>query len=82
MGKILNVLKKFSFGGYRTGLYNNDSLTFVSLLSVILSYLFLLGLMTGIGMYFNEIFIQRELHIDKQESENFEDSKLAKYNLP
>jgi hypothetical protein len=83
MGKSLNYLKRFSFGGYRTGLYNNDEvLTFSSFLSVIISGLFLIGLFAGISIYFNEIFIQRELQIYKQESKNFENSRLARYNLP
>jgi hypothetical protein len=67
MDKIVNTLKKNCFGGYRTGLYNNEALTFGSLISVILSALFILGLLAGIGVYFNEIFIKRELHIDRQE---------------
>ena len=57
MGKILNFLKKYSFGAYKTGLYSNDAITFGSLLSVVLSSLFLLGLFVGFGIYFNEIFI-------------------------
>jgi hypothetical protein len=65
MGKILNLFKKYSFGGYRTGLYNNKAITFGSLLSVILSVLFLFGLLAGIGIYINEIFIERPDHIDK-----------------
>jgi hypothetical protein len=59
MGKILNFLKRYSLGAYKTGLYNKDAITFGSLFSVILSVLFLLGLLTCIGIYFNEIFIQR-----------------------
>ena len=59
MGKVLNFLKKYSFGAYRTGLYTNKAMVFGSLLSVILSTLFLLGLFVGIGIYFNEIFIQQ-----------------------
>jgi hypothetical protein len=83
MGKFLNCLKKFSFGGYRTGLYNNNQvLTFSSLLSVILSMLFLFGLITGFIFYFNEIFIQRDLFMDKKVSRNFLDTELAKYSLP
>jgi hypothetical protein len=81
MGKILNLLKKYSLGSYKTGLYNNNTMTFGSLLSVILSILFLLGLMTGIGIYFNEIFIKRPLHIEKQESIEFKDTKLSRYSL-
>ena len=59
MGKVLNFLKKFSFGAYRTGLYTNETMVFGSVLSVILSALFSLGLFVGVGIYFNEIFIQR-----------------------
>ena len=57
MGKLLNFLKKYSFGVYRTGLYTNEAMVFGSVLSVILSALFLLGLCVAIGIYFNEIFI-------------------------
>lgn len=53
MGKFLNFLKKYSFGAYKTGLYNNKAITYASLLSVILSALFLLGLIAGIGIFFN-----------------------------
>jgi hypothetical protein len=59
MGKILNFLKKYSFGAYRTGLYTNKAMVFASVLSVILSALFLLGLFVGVSIYFNEIFIQQ-----------------------
>jgi hypothetical protein len=59
MGKVLMFLKKYSFGAYRTGLYTNETMVFGSVLSVILSALFLLGLFVGIGIYFYEIFIQR-----------------------
>jgi hypothetical protein len=59
MGKVLNFMKKYSLGAYKTGLYNNGTITFGSLLSVILSVLFILGLSVGIGIYFNEIFIQQ-----------------------
>jgi hypothetical protein len=59
MGKVLNFLKKYSFGAYRTGLYTNKTMVFGSVLSVILSALFLIGLIVGIGIYFNEIFIQQ-----------------------
>jgi hypothetical protein len=59
MGKVLNFLKKFSFGTYRTGLYTNESMVFGSVLSVVLSALFLIGLFVGVVIYFNEIFIQR-----------------------
>jgi hypothetical protein len=59
MGKVLNFLKKYSFGAYRTGLYTNQAMVFGSVLSVILSGLFLLGLSVGVGIYFNEIFIQQ-----------------------
>jgi hypothetical protein len=65
MGKILNLIKKFSIGGYKTGLYNNNSIIFGSLLSVSLSSLFLIGLLAGFGYYFNEIFIERADHIVK-----------------
>ncbi len=68
MGKFLNILKKYSFGGYKTGLYNDDAITFGSVFSVILSALFLLGISIGIGIYFNEIFIEKKFHITKQES--------------
>jgi hypothetical protein len=60
MEKILNYLKKFSFGAYRTGLYKNGEITFSSIFSFIFSVLFLLGLLTGIGIYFNEIFIEKQ----------------------
>jgi hypothetical protein len=63
MGKILDFLKKYSLGGYRTGLYNNEAFTFGSLISVIFSVLFLLGLSAGFIIYFNEIFIQRVEYI-------------------
>jgi hypothetical protein len=53
MGKIFDFLKKYSFGSYRTGLYNNKAITFGSLLSVILSALFILALLAGTGYYFN-----------------------------
>ena len=59
MGKVLNFLKKYSFGVYRTGLYTNEAMVFGSVLSVVLSALFLLGLFAGIAIYFNEIFIHR-----------------------
>jgi hypothetical protein len=59
MGKILNLLKKYSFGSYKTGLYNNGAISFGSVFSVILSALFLLGISVGLGIYFNEIFIQQ-----------------------
>lgn len=58
MGKVLELLKKYSFGAYRTGLYSNGTVTFGSILSVVLSALFTLGIIVGIGFYFNEIFIQ------------------------
>ena len=82
MEKFVNTLKKYSFGGYRTGLYNNGALTFGSLFSVIISFIFLLCLLTGIGVYFNEIFIQRDLHIEKVESKEFEETQLENYSLP
>ena len=59
MGKVLNFLKKYSFGAYRTGLYTNKAMVFGSVLSVVLSALFLLGLFVGVSIYFNEIFIQQ-----------------------
>ena len=59
MGKVLNFLKKFSFGAYRTGLYTNETMVFGSVLSVVLSAIFLIGLFVGFVIYFNEIFIQR-----------------------
>jgi hypothetical protein len=59
MGKVLNFLKKYSFGAYRTGLYTNKAMVFGSVLSVVLSAIFLLGLFVGVGIYFNEIFIQQ-----------------------
>ncbi len=81
MGKFIDILKKYSFGSYRTGLYHNNAVNFGSLFSVILSALFLLGLLAGVGYYFNEIFIQRPFHIDKLETDVFEDSELSKYSL-
>lgn len=57
MGKIINILKRYSFGAYKTGLYKNETITFGTLFSVILSALFLLGLFAGIAIYFNEIFL-------------------------
>jgi hypothetical protein len=57
MGKILNFLKKNSFGSYKTGLYSDGAITFGSVLSVVFSALFILGISIGIGVYFNEIFI-------------------------
>jgi hypothetical protein len=59
MGKYLNVLKEKSFGAYKTGLYSNGTIYFGSILSVILSALFILGISVGIGFYFNEIFIKQ-----------------------
>ena len=59
MGKVLNFLKKYSFGAYRTGLYTNKAMVFGSVLSVVLSAISLLGLFVGVGIYFNEIFIQQ-----------------------
>ena len=64
MGKMLNLLKKYSLGAYKVGLFNNNTLNFGSLLSVILSLVVILGLLIGIGYYFNDIFIQRPLHIE------------------
>ena len=57
MGKILNFLKTYSFGTYKTGLYNDGVSTFGSVVSVVFSALFILGISIGIGMYFYEIFI-------------------------
>ena len=59
MGKVINFLKKYSFGAYRTGLYTNKAMVFGSVLSVILSAIFILGLFVGVSIYFNEIFIQQ-----------------------
>jgi hypothetical protein len=59
MGKVINFLKKYSFGAYRTGLYTNKAMVFGSVLSVVLSAIFLLGVFVGVGIYFNEIFIQQ-----------------------
>ena len=59
MGKVLNFLKNYSFGAYRTGLYTNKAMVFGSVLSVILSAIFILGLFVGVSIYFNEIFIQQ-----------------------
>jgi hypothetical protein len=59
MGKVLNFLKKNSFGAYRTGLYTDKAMVFGSVLSVILSAIFLLGLFVGVSIYFNDIFIQQ-----------------------
>ena len=59
MGKVLNFLKKHSFGAYRTGLYTKGAMVFGSVLSIILSALFLIGLFVGIGIYFNDIFIKQ-----------------------
>ena len=81
MEKIMNLLKKYSFGAYKLGLFSNNTMSFGSLLSVILSFLFLFGLMTGIWLYFNDIFIQRPLHIERQESKLFNDTELSMYNL-
>jgi hypothetical protein len=50
MGKILKFLKTYSFGAYRTGLYTNEAINYGSLLSVILSALFLLGLFASVGV--------------------------------
>jgi hypothetical protein len=57
MGKILEFLKMNSFGAHKTALYNNESVMFGSLLSVILSGIFLIGLLAGITIYFDEFFI-------------------------
>ena len=59
MEKVLKFLKKYSFGAYKAGLYNNGSTTFGSVLSVILSAIFILGISVGVIIYFIEIFIQR-----------------------
>ena len=77
MGKIFNFLKKYSFGSYRTGLYNNKVISYGSLLSVILSALFLIGLLPATGFYFNQIFFQRQKHIESEESLKFIDSELS-----
>ena len=82
MGKVLKFLKKYSFGAYRTGLYNNKAIVFGSVLSVILSALFLLGLFVGVGIYFNEIFIQRSQYLVKQETKSFKDGQLSSFSLP
>ena len=68
MGKILNFAKNYSLGTYKTALYHNDTNRFGSLTSIIISILFLLGISVGIGIYFNEIFIQQELQLAKYES--------------
>jgi hypothetical protein len=81
MGKIFDFLKKYSFGTYRTGLYNNNVITFGSLLSVILSALFLIGLLTATGFYFNQIFFLRQKEINSLESLKFNESELSKYSL-
>ncbi len=57
MGKILNFLKKHSFGKYTTGLYSDGVSSFGSVVSVVFSGLFILGISVGVGMYFYEIFI-------------------------
>jgi hypothetical protein len=77
MGKILNFLKKYAFGGYRSGLYSNGVITFGTLLSVILSSLFLVGFLTVVSIYFNEIFIQRPDQIAKQETKSFAETELS-----
>jgi hypothetical protein len=60
MGKVLNFLKKYSFGAYRTGLYTNKAMVFGSVLSVVLSALFLLGIFVATAIYFNDVFIQQQ----------------------
>ena len=57
MGKILNFLKKYSFGTYKTGLYSDGVSIFGSVVSVFFSALFILGISIGFGTYFYEIFI-------------------------
>jgi hypothetical protein len=76
MSKILDQLKKYSFGGYRTSLYNKETIIYGSLLSLILSVLFLLGLIAGIGYYFNSIFIQRPESITLQTDKLFTQTDL------
>jgi hypothetical protein len=82
MGKILNALKKYSFGGYKTGLYRNNAITFGSLLSVIVSALFLIGFLTALSIYFNEIFIQQHDHIDLFEIKLFNKTELSQFYIP
>ena len=82
MGKFYNLLKTYSFGGYKTGLYSNNAITQGSLLSLILSCLFLLGLLTAIGYNINEIFIKRYEHITKQDVQSFANLELSKFTLP
>ena len=70
MGKIIEFLKKNSFGAHKTGLYYKESNIFGSVLSVILSGLFLISLLIGIGFYSHEFFIQRKLYLTKQDIKN------------
>lgn len=58
MEKVLNILKNYSFGAYKTGLYSKGNTSFGTVLSVILSAFFILGISIGIGIYFNEVFVQ------------------------
>jgi hypothetical protein len=82
MGKFLNYLKMYSFGGYKTGLYNKNAITFGSLISVILSILFILGLITSIGYYVNEIFFVRTEYINEKETQLLSETELFSYSIP
>ena len=82
MGKIFDQLKKYSFGGYRTGLYNKETVIFGTFLSLILSVIFLLGLITGIGFYFISIFIERPESIILQTDKLVTQTDLLSYSLP
>ena len=55
---------------------------FGTLLSVILSLIFLVSLLAGIGYYFNLIFIQRPQYIALMEDKVFSQTDLISYNLP
>ena len=81
MDKVINFLKKNSFGTYQTGLYTNKAMEFGSVLSVVLSAIFLLGLFVGVGIYFNEIFIQQQQYIVKQETKSFDEGYLSSFSL-
>ncbi len=76
MGKIINFLKKYSFGAYKTGLYSGETINIGSLLSVFLSALFLVGLLVGVSFYFNEIFILKEPHLFKRETKALNEDSL------
>ena len=82
MGKMFDQLKKYSFGGYRTGLYNKETVIFGTFLSLILSVIFLLGLITGIGFYFISIFIERPESITLQTDKLVKQTDLLSYSLP